>query len=65
MMSGLKERDLLSNTFGRYVDQEIARKLMARPDATRLGGEKRQVVIHVFRHPEFHSHGSRIPLKRV
>jgi adenylate cyclase len=45
MMAGLKERDLLSNTFGRYVDQEIAAKLMARPEATRLGGEKRQVVI--------------------
>jgi adenylate cyclase len=45
MVAGLKERDLLSNTFGRYVDQEIARKLMARPEATRLGGEKRQVVI--------------------
>jgi adenylate cyclase len=45
MVAGLQERDLLSNTFGRYVDQEIAAKLMARPEATRLGGEKRQVVI--------------------
>jgi adenylate cyclase len=45
MVAGLKDRDLLSNTFGRYMDQEIARKLMARPEATRLGGEKRQVVI--------------------
>jgi adenylate cyclase len=45
MVAGLKERDFISNTFGRYVDQEIARKLMARPEATRLGGEKRQVVI--------------------
>jgi class 3 adenylate cyclase len=45
MVAGLKVRDLLANTFGRYVDQEIAQKLMARPEATRLGGEKRQVVI--------------------
>jgi class 3 adenylate cyclase len=45
MVAGLKERDFISNTFGRYVDQEIAAKLMARPEASRLGGEKRQVVI--------------------
>jgi class 3 adenylate cyclase len=45
MVAGLKERDFISNTFGRYVDKEIAQKLMARPEASRLGGEKRQVVI--------------------
>ena len=45
MVAGLKERDFISNTFGRYVDQEIAAKLMERPEASRLGGEKRQVVI--------------------
>jgi adenylate cyclase len=45
MVAGLKERDFISNTFGRYVDQEIAAKLMDRPEAGRLGGEKRQVVI--------------------
>ena len=45
MVAGLKERDFISNTFGRYVDQGIAAKLMARPEASRLGGEKRPVVI--------------------
>ena len=45
MVAGLKERDFVTNTFGRYVDQEIARKLMERPEASRLGGEKREVVI--------------------
>ena len=45
MVQGLKERDFISNTFGRYVDQEIARKLMRQPEATRLGGEKREVAI--------------------
>jgi adenylate cyclase len=45
MVAGLKERDFISNTFGRYVDQEIAAKLMERPEASRLGGEKRAVVI--------------------
>jgi len=45
MVTGLKERDFVTNTFGRYVDPEIARKLLQRPEATRLGGEKREVVI--------------------
>jgi len=45
MVNGLKERDFISNTFGRYVDQEIARELMRRPEASRLGGEKRAVAI--------------------
>ncbi|MFP3868886.1 MAG: adenylate/guanylate cyclase domain-containing protein [Desulfobacteraceae bacterium] len=45
MVAGLKERDFISNTFGRYVDQEIAQQLLSRPEAARLGGEKREVVI--------------------
>ncbi len=38
MVRGLKERDFISDTFGRYVDQEIAQELMRRPEASRLGG---------------------------
>jgi class 3 adenylate cyclase len=45
MVQGLKERDFISNTFGRYVDEEIARELMQKPEAARLGGRKREVVI--------------------
>jgi class 3 adenylate cyclase len=45
MVDGLKERDFVTNTFGRYVDQEIAEKLMKLPEASRLGGEKREVAI--------------------
>jgi adenylate cyclase len=45
MVTGLKERDFVTDTFGRYVDPEIARKLLQRPEASRLGGEKREVVI--------------------
>jgi adenylate cyclase len=45
MMAGLQERDFIRNTFGRYVDEEIARDLLQRPEAARLGGEKRQVAI--------------------
>jgi adenylate cyclase len=45
MVTGLKERDFVRNTFGRYVDQEVAKKLMTRPEASRMGGEKREVAI--------------------
>ena len=45
MVEGLKERDIIENTFGRYMDPEIARELLSRPEAIRLGGEKREVAI--------------------
>ena len=45
MMEGLKERDFIANTFGRYVDQGIAKELLKRPEAARLGGQKREVAI--------------------
>ncbi|MDD3471364.1 MAG: adenylate/guanylate cyclase domain-containing protein [Syntrophaceae bacterium] len=45
MIDGLKERDLIEQTFGRYVDKKIAQELMSRPEALRLGGEKGVVTI--------------------
>jgi class 3 adenylate cyclase len=45
MVEGLKERDFIEKTFGRYMDQEIAKELLSRPEAIRLGGEKREVAI--------------------
>jgi len=45
MVEGLRERDFIESTFGRYMDQEIAKELLRRPEAIRLGGEKREVAI--------------------
>jgi class 3 adenylate cyclase len=45
MVDGLRERDVIRNTFGRYMDEDIARELMRRPEAHRLEGEKRQVAV--------------------
>ena len=45
MVEGLKEKDFIESTFGRYMDREIARELLKRPEAARLGGVKRQVAI--------------------
>lgn len=44
MVQGLKERDFIRNTFGRYMDEDVARDLLKNPDAIRLGGDKREVV---------------------
>jgi class 3 adenylate cyclase len=45
MMDGLRERDLIRNTFGRYVDPDFARTLMKQPEAARLGGRRQDVII--------------------
>lgn len=45
MVAGLKERDHIRNTFGRYIDPEFAKRLMSQPEAIRLGGKKKDVVI--------------------
>ncbi len=45
MVAGLKERYLIEQTFGRYVDKKVAAELMSRPEALRMGGEKRTVTI--------------------
>jgi class 3 adenylate cyclase len=45
MVEGLKQRDLIEQTFGRYVDKKVAQDLMNRPEALKLGGEKGVVSI--------------------
>jgi adenylate cyclase len=45
MIEGLRQRDLIEQTFGRYVDKSVAEELMSTPEALRLGGEKRTVTI--------------------
>ncbi len=45
MVSGLKQRELIEQIFGRYVDKKIAQALMNRPEALDLGGEQHEVTI--------------------
>jgi len=45
MVYGLKQRDLMEQIFGRYVDKKIAQELMNRPEAPHLGGEEHIVTI--------------------
>ena len=45
MAEGLQQRDYIRNTFGRYIDPQVARELLQRPEAAALGGVKRDVPI--------------------
>jgi len=43
MAEGLAEREVIRETFGRYVAPDVAKALLA--DGARLGGEKREVTV--------------------
>ncbi|MBI5610259.1 MAG: HAMP domain-containing protein [Deltaproteobacteria bacterium] len=45
MALGLRERETIRATFGRYVSEEVARKVLSSNDAAALGGEERQVTV--------------------
>jgi class 3 adenylate cyclase len=45
MLEGLRQRDFIRDTFGRYVSPEVARTLLESPDGLALGGQKRVVTI--------------------
>lgn len=45
MIDGLRERDAIRNTFGIYVDPDLARTLLSQPQAGRLGGRRRDVAV--------------------
>ena len=45
MVEGLRERDYIRNTFGRYIDPDVAQELLKRPETAALGGKRRDVAI--------------------
>ncbi len=45
MVKGLKERDFIRDSFGRYVDPDFAKFLLQHPGAGSLGGQRREVAI--------------------
>jgi class 3 adenylate cyclase len=65
MMDGLERRDLIEQTFGRYVDKKIAEELMNKPEALRLGGEKRKVTIMMSDLRDFTSKTERLQPEQV
>jgi len=45
MVEGLRQRDFIRDTFGRYVSPEVVHTLIESPEGLRLGGEKREVTV--------------------
>jgi class 3 adenylate cyclase len=45
MTHGLKERDFIRNTFGRYLTREVVNRLLESKDGLQLGGEARNISI--------------------
>ncbi len=65
MVEGLRQRDLIRETFGRYVDKAVAEELMKNPDALRLGGEKAIVTILMSDLRDFTPLSERLPPEEV
>src|SRR5262249_9945607 len=45
MLDGLKQRDFIRDTFGRYVSPEVAQAILESPQGLRFGGEKRVITV--------------------
>ena len=45
MAAGLEDRERLRAIFGRYVSEEVARAVLASPEAAGLGGDLREVTV--------------------
>ncbi|MGO8878886.1 MAG: adenylate/guanylate cyclase domain-containing protein [Desulfomonilaceae bacterium] len=45
MTQGLKQRELIERTFGRYVDGKVAAELLAKPESLQMGGKLRTVTV--------------------
>ncbi len=47
MVEGLRQRDFIRNTFGRYVSTEVAEAILGSPGGHRLGGDRREITLLV------------------
>ncbi len=45
MLEGLRQRDFIRSTFGRYVSPEVVKTLLESPEGLQLGGDKRVVTV--------------------
>jgi len=45
MVEGLRQRDFIRDTFGRYVSPEVAKTLLESPEGLKFGGEKREITV--------------------
>ncbi len=47
MVEGLRERDYIRETFGRYLSDEVVTEILQSPEGVKLGGELRNITILV------------------
>jgi class 3 adenylate cyclase len=45
MVEGLRQRDFIRDTFGRYVSPEVVQTLLESDDGLKFGGEKREITV--------------------
>jgi class 3 adenylate cyclase len=45
MVEGLRQRDFIRTTLGRYVSPEVAKTLLESPEGLKFGGEKRGITV--------------------
>lgn len=65
MVEGLRQRDFIRDTFGRYVTREVVDELLGSPEGLKLGGEMRVVTILVSDLRGFTTLASRLPPQDV
>ena len=47
MLDGLRQRDFIRDTFGRYLSKEVVEEVLGSPNGLKLGGEIREITILV------------------
>jgi len=45
MTEGLREKERIKNTFNKFVSEDVAKAVLANPDALKLGGEYKEVTM--------------------
>ncbi len=65
MLDGLRQRDFIRDTFGRYVSPEVAEAVINSPQGPALGGETRDVTFLVSDLRGFTAMSSRLPPHEV
>ncbi|HEY7710534.1 MAG TPA: adenylate/guanylate cyclase domain-containing protein [Candidatus Entotheonella sp.] len=65
MLEGLRQRDFIRDTFGRYLSKEVVEEVLGSPDGLKLGGETREVTFLVSDLRGFTSLSSRLPAHEV
>ncbi|MDH3599647.1 MAG: HAMP domain-containing protein, partial [Candidatus Tectomicrobia bacterium] len=65
MIEGLRQRDFIRDTFGRYLSKEVVEEVLDSPDGLKLGGETREVTFLVSDLRGFTSLSSRLPAHEV